>query len=117
MSPFTAPTPSSAAHRRERLTFTTEWIDPTVVRITVAGEMDACNASQLRDYVFRRATNCRTLVLDLHGVEFFSTAGLSMLRAINERCDRANVRWTLHCSPSVSRVLEICAPDGILATG
>ena len=112
MSYMAAPTQSTAAHRRQLLTFSTEWVDSDVVCITVAGEVDACNASQLRDYVLPRAATCRTLVLDLHEVRFFCSAGFSILRTINARCDRANVRWTLHCSPSVSRILDICESEG-----
>lgn len=95
---------------------TTEWLAPYVVRITVAGEVDASNAATLRDYVLRRAANCRNLVLDLCGVTFFSTAGFSTLRTIDVRCDRANVRSTLHCSKAVSRVVEICDSDRQLVT-
>ncbi|MEO3760988.1 STAS domain-containing protein [Mycobacterium sp. B14F4] len=81
------------------------------MRIAVAGEVDAANAQELREYVYRRAANCRSLVLDLRDVTFFSTAGFSTLRTIGVRCDRANVRWTLNGSPAVSRVIDICDPD------
>lgn len=102
---------SPRAHRRERLTFSTEWVDSQVVRITVAGDVDASNAQDLREYVFRRAANCRSLVLDLRDVTFFSTAGFSTLRTIGVRCDRANVQWTLACNAAVSRVIDVCDQD------
>lgn len=95
----------------------TEWVDPYVVRIAVTGEIDASNADELREYVFRRAANCRSLVLDLCDVTFFSTAAFATLRTIRVRCDRANVRWTLHGSSTVSRVIDICDTDRILASG
>ncbi|ULE33983.1 STAS domain-containing protein [Mycobacterium sp. IDR2000157661] len=104
------------SHKRERLAFATEWVDSYVVRITVAGDVDASNAQELREYVLRRAANCRSLVLDLNDVTFFSTAGFSMLRTIGVRCDRANVRWTLNCNPAVARVIEVCDPDRTLAS-
>lgn len=103
-------------HKRDRLAFSTEWVDSHVVRISVCGDVDASNAHELREYVFRRAANCRSLVLDLSDVTFFSTAGFSMLRTIGVRCDRANVRWTLNCTPAVARVIEVCDTDGTLAT-
>lgn len=105
---------STPAQRRGRLTFSTEWVDTQVVRIAVAGEVDASNAQELREYVFRRAANCRSLVLDLRDVTFFSTAGFATLRTIGVRCERANVRWTLNCDSAVSRVIDLCDPEGTL---
>ena len=55
-----------------RLSLSTEWITPGIVRITVTGEIDASNAAQLPDYVFRHAANSRRLVLNLEGVEFLA---------------------------------------------
>lgn len=92
------------------LAFATEWLSPSVVRIVVTGEIDASNASQLSDYVFRRAGNCRRLILDLEGVAFFGTAGFSTLRTIDVRCEHARVSWTVMPSHAVSRVLGICDP-------
>jgi anti-anti-sigma factor len=111
----TTRTHSTPSHRRDRLVITTECADHRVVRITVAGEVDASNAAQLRRSVFRRAANSRHLALDLRGVTFFSAAGLATLHTIVERCKRANIELTLHCSPTVSRVLAICDTDGSLA--
>jgi anti-anti-sigma factor len=99
-----------AAARVDQLRFATEWPNPSQVRIAVQGEIDACNAQELVDYVFRRAANCRHLVLDMEGVEFFSTAGFARLRTIEVRCLRAQVEWTLIPSRAVSRVLDICDP-------
>jgi anti-anti-sigma factor len=80
------------------------------VRITVTGETDASNATELADYVFRRAANARRLILDLTDVEFFGTAGFSALMHIRERCAHAAVNWMLISSRAVSRVLDICDP-------
>ena len=107
---------STPGHRRERLTFSTEWVDAESVRIAVAGEVDAFNAQELREYVFRRAANCRSLMLDLRDVTFFSTAGFSTLRTIGVRCDRANVSLTLQGSSAVSRVIAICDSDRMMAS-
>ncbi|HZQ31730.1 MAG TPA: STAS domain-containing protein [Mycobacterium sp.] len=107
---MTAIAPPLTTQPRPALTFATEWLNPSLVRITVAGDVDASNASRLADYVFRRAANCRRLILDLEGVAFFGTAGFTTLRTIDIRCERACVTWTLVSSPAVRRVLDICDP-------
>jgi anti-anti-sigma factor len=89
---------------------------PSAVVITAHGELDAANADQLADYVQRSATYSRSLVLDLRGLEFFGIAGFSALHMINVRCVKADVHWALVPSPSVSRLLQICDPDGLLPT-
>jgi anti-anti-sigma factor len=92
----------------------TEWLSPSVVRITVSGEVDACNAADLAHYVFRRGANCQRLIIDLSNVKFFATAGLSTLRMIDSRCTQASVSWTIVSSKAVSRVLQICDPRSSL---
>jgi anti-anti-sigma factor len=94
--------------------FATEWLSPSEVRVTVHGDIDACNAQDLAEYVFQRAANCQRLILDMSGVEFFSTAGFARLRTIEVRCARANVEWTLISSKAVLRVLDICDPRSSL---
>ncbi|BBY17664.1 STAS domain-containing protein [Mycolicibacterium litorale] len=94
----------------DHLKFSTEWLAPFEVRITVAGSVDAANAAELSEYVLRRGANSRHLTLDMTGVDFLSTAGFSVLCSISERCARANVDWTLVSNPTVRRVLDICDP-------
>jgi anti-anti-sigma factor len=93
---------------RSKLAISTEWLNAAVVRISVRGEIDALNEGELRDYVFSRAANCKTLILNLHEVSFFSTAGFSALHTIDARCTRAGVSWMVIPSAAVSRVLDIC---------
>lgn len=94
----------------DQLRCTTEWLNPSVVRISAAGDIDASNANQLADYVFRRAANCQRLILDLAEVAFFGTAGLATLRTVDVRCANANVTWMLVPSRAVTLVLDICDP-------
>jgi anti-anti-sigma factor len=91
-----------------RLLLSTEWLNAHAVRIVVAGDVDASNFTELADYVFRRAANCRRLVLDLRGVEFFGTAGVNVVSMVNARCTHANVEWTLLANPRVTKVLRVC---------
>lgn len=93
---------------RGKLAFSTEWLNAAVVRINVQGEIDALTESELRDYVFNRAANCKTLILNLHEVSFFATAGFSALLTIHDRCTHAGVHWMVIPSATVSRVLDIC---------
>jgi anti-anti-sigma factor len=110
MTAFTSP------HRTDVLTFAAEWLQPSQVRITVHGDIDASNAAQLAEYVFHRAANCKEMILDMSGVEFFSTAGFARLRTIEIRSARAGVRWTLIPSRAVTRVLAICDPRDTFPT-
>jgi anti-anti-sigma factor len=103
--------------RRAGLTFSTEWLNSTVVRISAAGDVDASNTDELLDYVLRRAANCRSLILDLKDVTFFGTAGFSALQTINERSACASVSWSLVAGKVVSRVLTICDPERTLPRG
>lgn len=98
----------------ERLAFTTQWDSPTDVRIAVTGEIDASNAAELTEYVLRRAANSRRLTLDLHGVNFLSTAGFSELCTIHQRCVNASVDWALVGNAMVLRVIDICDPHTTL---
>jgi len=108
------PGADEAAAGADQLTLSTTWVSPTVVRITAAGEVDASNVRSLREYVFRRAANCQRLILDLQGVKFFGTDGLTALHAINSSCERAEVNWMLLPSSAVSLVLRLCDPDRAL---
>ena len=108
------PAPTSARITRNRFSLSTKWLSASVVRITVTGDIDASNAGELGGYVFRRAANCRRLILDLADVKFFSVAGFSTLMDIGRRCDHASVNWMVVSSSAVSRVLEFCDPRGLV---
>src|SRR5574337_1537440 len=84
--------------------------------ITVTGEVDAANASDLADDVQRCAALCEWLVLDFSDLEFIGTAGLSMLHAINTRCADHDVHWALVPGAATARLLHICSPDAALPT-
>jgi len=105
---------TTATRLPHQLTFATGWETASAVRISVVGDVDASNAAQLAEYVFQRSANCLELVVDLRAVDFFGSAGLTTLLKIAERCDRANVTWTVIPSRAVSRVLDICDPQQTL---
>ena len=93
--------------------FTTEW-DSSRVVVTVDGELDASNASQLADYFDLCMVHCTPLMLDLSRLEFFGTAGFSALHLINVKCAGADLRWAVVPNKTVSRLLRICDPDHAL---
>jgi anti-anti-sigma factor len=93
--------------------FIAEW-DPSRVVLTVQGELDASNASQLADYFDLCMAHSTPLMLDLSRLEFFGTAGFSALHLINVKCAGANLRWAVVPNKSVSRLLRICDPDNTL---
>ncbi|WP_158230566.1 STAS domain-containing protein [Mycobacterium sp. shizuoka-1] len=95
-----------------RLQLATEWHNTTDVRICAAGDFDMSTAREFSEYVFRRAGNCRRLILDLTQVTFFDCAGLSALYHIDERCRTAGVTWTIQPAHCVSRVVQLCDPSG-----
>lgn len=106
--------PTTDGDVRNRLQLLTEWRNVTDVRITAVGDVDMSTAHHFTDYVFRRAGNCRRLILDMTQVTFFDCAGLSALYYIDERCQLANVEWSVQPSHWVSRVAVLCDALGEL---
>lgn len=86
------------------------------VLITASCDIDASTAPDLCAIVQRHATGYRQLVLDLSAVEFFGTAGYSLLHRMHTRCARAAIDWVVVAGPEVQRLLRVCDPDGILPT-
>ena len=91
-------------------------LSETTVLVTAAGEIDAASAPDLCATIERRAAGYRQLVLDLSHVDFFGTAGYSLLHRLHSRCDLAAVDWVLVAGPEVRRLLRVCDPDGMLPT-
>ncbi|MGI9142346.1 MAG: STAS domain-containing protein [Fluviibacter sp.] len=91
-------------------------LSDTTVLVAAAGEIDASTASDLCARIERHAAGYRQLVLDLSEVDFFGTAGYSLLHRLHSRCSRAAVNWVLVAGPEVQRLLRVCDPDGMLPT-
>jgi len=69
-----------------------------VVEIRVFGELDMVGAPLLRERINEEMPRCRALVLDLGGVDFLGTAGLSILLEAAQQAEHANVRWGIVAS-------------------
>ncbi len=91
-------------------------LSETAVLVAATGAIDALSASDICVMIERRAAGYRQLVLDLSDVDFFGTAGYSLLHRLHSRCSRAGVDWVLVAGPEVQRLLRVCDPDGMLPT-
>ena len=86
----------------------------SVIVISADGDIDAANAATLREYPLRCGGDCRGLILDLRGVEFFGTEGFSALRGLFVCCLGSGTGWAVVPGAVVTRVLQICDPQGSL---
>jgi anti-anti-sigma factor len=91
-------------------------LSATTVLVAAFGEVDAASAGDLSERIERHLTGYRQLVLDLSRLEFFGTAGYSVLHRVHSRCARTGVDWVLVPGPEVERLLRVCDPDAILPT-
>lgn len=81
--------------------------------VTIAGELDACNAHDLARYVERHSSVTDRLYVDLREVTFFSTAGLATLRRVEHQYAQCGARWWLLAGPSVRKVLRVCGAQDL----
>jgi anti-anti-sigma factor len=84
-------------------------LDPYTVVISAHGDIDAFNASDLIVFVRHAIGSYRGLVVDLRGVPFFGTEGLSALRIIEQAHTQAS-HIAVVPSPAVVRLLRLGAP-------
>jgi anti-anti-sigma factor len=85
-----------------------------VTVLAIGGQIDACNADQIREHAHRYASASAALVVDMTQVEFFSVQGLRTLMSFGERCRKAGVEWVLVGSRSVHRLLGVADVDRAL---
>jgi anti-anti-sigma factor len=78
---------------------------PSVVAVNVHGDVDASNADELTRYLARVRGPRDDVILDLSGVTFFGTHGLSVLmRPVSGGA-------VVVPSPVVDRLLRLCDPE------
>ena len=75
--------------------------------ISAEGEVDDATVVRLRRGVYRVAPGSGPLVLDLGGVTFFGSAGVSCLVDLRHRTRSGRIDLRLVCSPVVARMLEL----------
>ena len=86
----------------------------TVVRIS--GDIDACNADDVSDYLGRFDELDHPVVLDLSGVDFLAVAGFRAILQFGAECRRNNLPWALVTSHAVDILLRLTANDRPLPT-
>ncbi len=82
--------------------------------LAIGGQIDACNADQIREHAHRYASTSAALVVDMTQVEFFAVQALRNLMILGERCRKAGVEWVLVGSRSVHRLLLVADVDRAL---
>ena len=93
---------------RAPVDFTVEEREDSTV-VFVRGDLDATGAPALRAQLVATMESApRRVVLDLSGVDFVDSLGLSMLVAAHRRADELGIELHLAAlSPATRRVLEI----------
>ncbi|ACU96337.1 anti-anti-sigma factor [Saccharomonospora viridis] len=66
-----------------------------VVLAHVSGEVDLLSAPELRQWVEQNTSASGRLVLDLDGVGFLGSAGLSVLAELSEKAAQDKLAWAI----------------------
>jgi anti-anti-sigma factor len=75
--------------------------------VTVTGDISDANVDHISACAKRFVLTEKPFVLDLSGVDSFSTECISLLYAVDENCDRAGVEWLVIASQPVHRTLRL----------
>jgi anti-sigma B factor antagonist len=76
--------------------------------VTVTGEIDTLTAPTLGDFLSSQLSAARVVVVDLDGVDFLGSAGLSVLIEANELASRDDRALRLVCHSRIAnRALEV----------
>lgn len=97
-----------------RATFSTRLLSPSLLIVTVDGDIDAINGRALGRYVERHARASSQLIVDLSALNYFGAQGFTALHYISACCEHNQVDWTVVGGVEVQRLLRICDPDGEL---
>jgi anti-sigma B factor antagonist len=81
--------------------------------VVLAGELDLATAPELEQMSEQLCANgARELVLDLQGLEFIDSTGLSAILRVSERCEA--YRCTLYLTPGPPKVQRLFELTGLL---
>lgn len=112
--PLAIPRPPAPAANPEILRV--RELSAVTILVAAFGGIDAANADDYAARIDAHLSGYRQLVLDLSRLEFFGTAGYSVLHRVHARCAHTGVDWVLVPGSEVTRLLRICDPDAILPT-
>ena len=108
---FTAKHKPTLGQPHKPARFTSALIGSAMVLVSAEGEIDACNARDLAEYIEGVLDAKRRLIVDLRGLSFFGTPGFSALHYVNVTCSRRDMNWVVVPGREVSRMLRICDPE------
>ncbi|MGW4245975.1 STAS domain-containing protein [Nocardia sp. NPDC004722] len=94
------------------LTVSRSQVGETVV-VSATGEIDINSAGQLREVLEAAAPSAPTLIIDLSGVEFIGSVGLTTLLVATTAVDPRQIRVV--ASPQVRRPIEVTGLDDVLS--
>jgi anti-anti-sigma factor len=69
--------------------------------VTVDGDIDATNVQQVTQYATRYVLAEKPFVLDLSAVNSISPQGISLIFALDDKCDAAGLEWELVANPTI----------------
>src|SRR5665254_5958 len=69
--------------------------------VTLDGDIDASNVQQVMQYATRYVLAEKPFVLDLSVVNSISPQGISLIFAIDDKCDAAGLEWELVANPEI----------------
>ena len=84
------------------------------ITVSVSGEVDAANAKDFAVAVCEAVDDARRVTLDLSELEFIAFDGVAALHAVNAHLTRAQVPWCVAPGAAVTRVLDLCDPEGLI---
>jgi anti-anti-sigma regulatory factor len=69
--------------------------------VTVDGDIDASNVQEVTQYATRYVLAEKPFVLDLSAVNTISPHGISLIFALDDKCDAAGLEWELVANPAI----------------
>jgi anti-anti-sigma factor len=74
--------------------------------VTITGDIDGTNVDRVGQYVRRFILAEKPIILDLSGVNSFSSESISLLYTVDDRSRAAGVQWSLVASRLVGAALR-----------
>lgn len=82
--------------------------------MTVCGDIDATNASEVSRRVTGMVPADGALIVDMADIDFIAVDGLRALFALNIECVRTDTRWAVIGSHAVHRLLRVADGENLV---
>ncbi len=104
---------NTGANKSSPLSMTTTGQTSSVITVVVSGDVDLVTSPQLRDKVGEcLEAGPRAMVIDMTGVNFCDSSGLTVLVALSRICTASSIDFEVVPSRVVRRVLELTGLTG-----